>query len=43
MHTVTIKVVGSKTTEVVEVPEWCNLILNFIQFLKEHLKTNSKN
>jgi len=42
MHTVTIKVVGSKTTKVVEVPEWCNLILNFIQFLKEHLKTSNE-
>ena len=38
VYKVTIKV-GLKTPEVVEVPEWCNRIQDFIHFLPNHLKT----
>ena len=42
VHQITIKVVDSKNTEVVEVPEWCNLIQDFIYYLQKHLNTSNE-
>jgi len=41
VYKVTIKV-GPETPEVVEVPEWCMCIRDFIHFLKTHLKTSNE-
>lgn len=40
VHIITIKV-GSNTSQVVKVPEACNFVLDFMIFLKQHLKTSN--